>query len=60
MYTSSTVTVTLDDRGKRKGIKAVAKQLGVSYTHLYLVLAKKRISVRLLNKVKQSHPELIS
>lgn len=59
MYTSREQPVIIDRHGKRKGIKAVAKELGVTYTHLYLVLAGKRESSRLMAQVESTHPELI-
>lgn len=59
MYVSENAKVTLDDRGHRKGITALAKRLNVSYGHLYQVLTGKRHSARLIRIVSQIQPELI-
>ena len=59
MYRAREQRITKDERGYRKGIVAVAHELGVSYVHLYLTLKGKRASARLMSKVKQTHPELL-
>jgi hypothetical protein len=59
MYRTREQAIIRDGRGFRKGVCAVAKELGVTYTHLYLILAGKRKSERLLTRIKLSHPELL-
>lgn len=58
MYTAREHKVTMVN-GKRKGIFAVAEELGVTYNHLYLVLAGKRVSARLSAAIAATHPELV-
>lgn len=59
MYTAREQAVTIGANGHRKGITAVAEALGVTYSHLHAVLAGKRVSARLMAKIKLTHPELL-
>lgn len=44
---------------KRRGIAQAARDLNVSYVHLYLVLEGKRESKSLMERIKLIHPELL-
>lgn len=59
MYRAREQAVTKDEKGHRVGIVAVAKEFGVTYTHLYLTLKGVRQSARLMSKVRAHHPELL-
>lgn len=59
MYRYREQAVELDERGRRVGIVAAAKEFGVTYPHLYLVLSGARPSKRLMLKVRTYHPELL-
>lgn len=58
MHTAKEQPVTRDEQGRRKGIFAAARDLGVTYTHLYLVLDGKRDSAKLKAAIHAIHPEL--
>ncbi len=45
--------------GRLKYLSFAAEDLGVERTHLFRVLTGQRESKRLIDKVRQTHPELI-
>ena len=60
MYSTDLTPVQLDEKtGRRKYFCQAAADLGVSYQHLWAVLAGKRKSDSLLRRISDIHPELL-